>query len=79
VARTWRDSYADSPPPRIRLFRSAHERLAALATEAGLGPADAIIHDLPREEVRGIWRRDRIIVIIDEIDDGGVARGSATL
>jgi hypothetical protein len=61
------------------LFRSAHERLAALATEAGLAPADAIIHDLPRGEVRGIWRRDRIIVIIEDIDDGGVACGSATL
>jgi hypothetical protein len=70
MARTWRDSQAVRPPRSVRSFRCAHERLAALANEAGLGPADMIVHDLRRGEVRGAWQHDRIIVVVENIDEG---------
>jgi hypothetical protein len=71
MARTWRDSHADRPPARVRLLREAHERLAELATEAGLGPADMIVHDLPRGELRGIWDDEQVVVVVEEIGGCG--------
>jgi hypothetical protein len=69
MARMWRDSHAGRPPRRIRLFRRAHQRLAALADEAGLGPADMIVHDLRRGEVCGVWQHDKIAVVVEKIGD----------
>jgi hypothetical protein len=69
MARTWRGSDAARPPRRIRLFRRAHERLAALAGEAGLGPADMIVHNLRRWEVRGVWQDDGIHVVVERIGE----------
>src|SRR5919198_1391296 len=46
LARRWRESGADAAPERVRPFLDAHRRLADIVAEQGIGPADAIVHDL---------------------------------
>jgi hypothetical protein len=67
MARTWRDSDTSRVHTQARLFRDTHERLEALASEAGLGPPDVMIHDLGRAELRGIWNNEEVKVVIEEI------------
>jgi hypothetical protein len=65
MARRWRESDEPVVPEQLRSFRDAHERLAALASEADLGPADAIVHDLCRTELRAVWADEEIVVVVD--------------
>lgn len=51
------------------LFLDAHQRLEALAGEAGLGPADVIIHDLGRAEIRGRWEDEEVVLVVEGIGD----------
>jgi hypothetical protein len=67
MARTWRDSDMSRVPKQPRLFVDAHQRLDALAGQAGLGPAGVMIHDLGRAEVRGVWEDEKVVVVVDEI------------
>jgi hypothetical protein len=67
MARRWRDSDTSAVPEHARSFRDAHQRLEAMATEAGLGPADVITHDLGRAELRGVWEDEEIVVVVEEI------------
>jgi hypothetical protein len=52
------------------LFLDAHRRLEALANEAGLGPADVIIHDLGRAELKGVWGDEKVVLVVEEIGEG---------
>ena len=54
---------------RRRGFRDAHQRLEALAIEAGLGPSDVVIHDLGRAELRGIWGNEEVVLVVEEIGE----------
>jgi hypothetical protein len=67
MARTWRDSDTSPAPDQARLFRDVHQRVEALASEAGLGPADVMIHDLGRAELRGIWNDEEVVFVVEEI------------
>ena len=69
LARTWRESDTTRAPKQARLFRDAHQRLEALATKAGLGAPDTMIHDLGRAELRGVWETQELVVVIDEIGE----------
>jgi hypothetical protein len=69
MARTWRDSDTSRAPEQARLFRDAHQRVEALAIEAGLGPADVMIHDLGRAELRGIWDDAEVMLVVEEIGE----------
>jgi len=65
----WRDSDTSRAPAQARLFRDAHQRLEALANEAGLGPSDVVIHDLGRAELRGIWGNEEVVLVVEEIGE----------
>lgn len=67
MARTWRNSDTNRVPEQARFFLDAHERLEALASEAGLGRADAIVHHLGRAEIRGRWEDEEVVLVVDEI------------
>ena len=67
MARTWRASDTSQVPERARLFRDAHQRLEALAREAGLGVPDVMIHHLGRAELRGIWDNAEVVVVIEDV------------
>jgi hypothetical protein len=67
MARRWRDSGRSEVPVRLRPFLETHRRLAALAGEAGLGPADVVIHRLGRAELRAEWGDERLVLVVDEI------------
>jgi hypothetical protein len=69
MARTWRDSDTSRPPAQARLFRDAHQRLEALASEAGLGPADVMIHDLGRAELRATWDNEEVMLVVEAISE----------
>jgi hypothetical protein len=65
MARRWRESDEPLVPEPLRSLRDAHERLAALASEAELGPADAMVHDISRMELQAIWKDEKIVVVVD--------------
>ena len=67
MARRWRKSDTSRAPEQARLFVDAHQRLEALASEAGLGPADVMIHDLGRAEIRGRWAQKQLVLVVEEI------------
>lgn len=69
MARTWRDSGKSRPPKQARLFLDAHQRLKALASEAGLGPADAVIHHLGRAQIQGIWKDEEVVLVVEAIGE----------
>jgi hypothetical protein len=69
MARTWRDSDTSRAPEQARFFVNAHQRLEALASEAGLGPADVMIHDLGRAELRGIWDDEEVMLVVEEVGE----------
>lgn len=69
MARTWRDSDTSRAPAQARLFRDAHQRLEALASEAGLVPADVMIHDLGRAELWATWASEEVMLVVQEIGE----------
>jgi hypothetical protein len=69
MARTWRDSDESRPPEQARLFLDAHQRLEALASEAGLGPADVVVHHLGRAQIRGIWEKEEVVLVVEAIGE----------
>jgi hypothetical protein len=69
MARAWRDSDTSRAPEQARLFLDAHQRLNALAIEAGLGPADVMIHHLGRAELRGIWEDEKVVLVVEDIGE----------
>lgn len=69
MARSWRESNPDAEPGE-RSLMDAHRRLDQMLREAGRSPADTVVHDLSRRELRLIWRQDKLIVVIDEFPDG---------
>jgi hypothetical protein len=71
MARTWRNSDTSRAPEQARLFVDVHQRLEALASEVGLGPADVIVHDLGRAEIRGRWAEEELVLVVEEIGAGG--------
>ena len=68
MARTWRESDTSRAPEQARLFVDAHQRLDALAREAGLGPADVMIHHLGRAALQGIWEKEEVVLLVEEIN-----------
>lgn len=78
MARRWRDSLANRAPEQARSFLAAHQRLEAVASEAGLGPADVMIHDLGRAEVRGVWEDKKIVVVIDRVQAGATSESGSS-
>jgi hypothetical protein len=71
MAHTWRNSDTRRAPEQARLFVDAHQRLVALASQAGLGPADVITHDLGRAEIRGRWDDEQVVLVVEEIGASG--------
>ncbi len=71
MARTWRNSDTSRAPEQARLFVDAHQRLEALASEAGLGPADVVIHHLGQAELRGRWEGEEVVLVVEEIGECG--------
>ena len=69
MADTWRNSEASQAPEQARPFVEAHQRLVALVSQAGLGPADVITHDLGRAEIRATWQDEKILLVVEEIGD----------
>jgi hypothetical protein len=69
MARRWRDGDRDRTPKRALALQDAHERLAALIAEAELGPADLVIHDLGRAELRAIWEHEKVVLVVERIGD----------
>jgi hypothetical protein len=67
MARRWRESDAHEVPEAARPFVEAHERFEEIATKAGLGPPDAVVHDFGRNELRATWEDQKVVVVIDEI------------
>ena len=70
MAERWRSTDGNEAPEQIRFFVDAHERLDALLTESGLVPADTVIHDLERGELRVVWEDRKVVVVIDELGEG---------
>ena len=67
MARSWRESATREVPERVRPFTDAHRRLDGMVAQAGLGPADVIVHDFDRHELRARWDDQKAVVVIDEI------------
>jgi len=73
MAHSWRNSDTSRAPQQARSFVDAHQCLVALASQAGLGPADEITHHLGRAEMRGRWEHEQVLLVIAEIGEGGLA------
>jgi hypothetical protein len=69
MARRWRDRDTSRTPRQALALRDAHERLAALADEAGLRRADVVIHDLSRAELRAVWEEEQVVIVVDGIGE----------
>jgi hypothetical protein len=69
MARRWRDRDTSPTPRQALALRDAHERLAALADEEGLRPADVVIHDLGRAELRAVWEEEQVVIVVDRIGE----------
>lgn len=67
LARRWRDSAARQVPAEVSPFMYAHRRLDDIRAQAGLEPADAIVHDFDRRELRARWEEQKTVVVVDEI------------
>lgn len=74
MARTWRSSHANRAPAQVRPFVEAHQHLEALAKEAGLGPADEITHHLGDAEIRGHWKNEKLVLVVERIGESGCHR-----
>lgn len=69
LARTWRDRDPGETPQQAVDLRNAHERLSAMIGEAGLPPADVMIHDLPRAELRAFWEKQKVVLVVERIGE----------
>jgi hypothetical protein len=69
MARRWRHSDTSRAPKQVLALRAAHERLVALTREAGLRPADVLIHDLARAELRAVWEDEKVVLVVDRIGE----------
>jgi hypothetical protein len=69
LARKWRSRDVGETPRQALDLRAAHERLSAMADEAGLPAADIVIHDLPRAELRAIWEEQKVVLVVEEIGE----------
>jgi hypothetical protein len=69
MARRWRHSDTSRAPKQVLALRDAHERLVALARDAGLRPADVLIHDLGRAELRAVWEDEKVVLVIERIGE----------
>jgi hypothetical protein len=65
MARAWRESPARPAPERARPFIDAHRQLAGMLARAGREPADAIVHDFERRELRAKWEEQKVVVVIE--------------
>jgi hypothetical protein len=72
MARRWRSSDTSRAPEHARLFADAHQRLVTLASQAGLGPANEIIHDLGHAEIRGRWQREALVLVVEQIGESSL-------
>src|SRR3989442_15383982 len=71
MARKWRESDVREIPEAARLFIDMHERLEAMAEEAGLGPPDVTIHHLIRAGGRATWGDEKLVLVVDENGEKG--------
>ena len=69
MARTWRRRDVGQTPQQALDLRDAHERLLAMIGEAGLPPADVMIHDLPLAELRAFWEKQKVVLVIERIGE----------
>ena len=69
MARRWRHSDTRRAPKQVLALPDAHERLVALTRKAGLRPADVLIHDLGRAELRAVWEDEKVVVVVDRIGE----------
>jgi hypothetical protein len=69
LARKWHGRGPGSTPPQALALRDAHKRLSAMADEAGLPAADVVIHDLPRAELRAIWEKEKVVLVVERIGE----------
>ncbi len=74
LARRWRQRDPGQTPKQALALRDAHERLAALIAEAGLGSADVITHDLGRAELRAIWEDEKVMLVVERIGQAAPSR-----
>jgi hypothetical protein len=65
MARAWRESPARPAPERARPFIDAHRQLAGMLAQAGREPADAIVHDFERRELRAKWENQKTVIVIE--------------
>jgi hypothetical protein len=72
MADTWRKTDTTRAPERARFFVDAHQRLVAVASQAGLGPADVITHRLGRAEIRGTWEHEKVVLVVEGIGGSGL-------
>jgi hypothetical protein len=77
LARRWRERSPARTPKQAQALRDAHERLAALIAEAGLGPADVVIHDIGRAELRAIWEPEQVVLVVERVGDSEAQRADA--
>ena len=69
MARRWRDTNSNAVPEDAQPFVDAHHRIEALRSEAGLGPADMVIHDLNSAELRAVWEDEEVVVVVERIGE----------
>ena len=74
MAGAWLDSDPARVPDQARVFVEAHRQLVALASEAGLGPADLITHHLGRGEIRASWDDRKMVVVVERVGERGSPR-----
>lgn len=73
LARKWRGRGAGPTPPQALALRDAHERLSAMAGDAGLPAADVVVHDLLRGQLRAIWEEQKVVLVVEQIGEPGEA------
>jgi hypothetical protein len=69
LARKWRGRDPGQTLRQALDLRDAHQRLSAMADEAGLPAADIVIHNLPRAELRAIWEEQKVVLMVERIGE----------
>lgn len=77
LARRWRERSPARTPKQAQELRDAHQRLTALIAEAGLGPADVVIHDIGCAELRAIWEPEQVVLVVERVGDSEAQRADA--
>lgn len=70
MAERWRASESREVPGRLHPFIDAHRRLDQILTEAGRPPADEVVHDFKRRELRLRWVDEKLVLVVDEVPAG---------